>query len=90
MKLLRRRNELNDQDVEVGHRRVYTIPEFESDVESAGFRIIETRGYMIKLVSNAQMKDWSRELLDAIFRVSLETPSAVCSNIAVICEPDKI
>jgi len=45
---------------------------------------------MIKLVSNAQMKDWSRELLDAIFRVSLETPSAVCSNIAVICEPDKI
>jgi len=43
MKLLRRRNELNDQDVEVGHRRVITIPEFESDVESAGFRIIETR-----------------------------------------------
>ena len=41
---------------------------------------------MIKLVSNAQMKDWSKELIDAIFEVSLSAPAEICSNIAVICE----
>ena len=86
MGMLKTRNELNAQDLQLGHRRVYTIPEFEADIKKAGFKIIETRGYMIKLVSNAQMKGWSRELLDAIFKVSLEAPSEICSNIAVICE----
>lgn len=86
MGLLKVRNELNAQDHQLGHRRVYTIPEFEADIKAAGFKIIETRGYMIKLVSNAQMKGWSRELLDAIFQISLTAPSEICSNIAVICE----
>jgi 2-polyprenyl-3-methyl-5-hydroxy-6-metoxy-1,4-benzoquinol methylase len=86
MNLLKQRNELNGQDIQLGHRRVYTIKEFEADIKSAGFKILETRGYMIKLVSNAQMKGWSRELLDAIFKISLEAPSEICSNIAVICE----
>lgn len=86
MGLLKTRNELNTQDIQLGHRRVYTIPEFEADIRDAGFNILETRGYTIKLVSNSQMKGWSRELLDAIFKVSLTAPSDICSNIAVICE----
>lgn len=85
MELLGKRNDLNAQDIQLGHRRVYTISEFERDIREAGFKILETRGYMIKLVSNAQMKGWSRELLDAIFKVSLAAPSEICSNIAVIC-----
>ncbi|MCG9900457.1 MAG: class I SAM-dependent methyltransferase [Hydrotalea sp.] len=86
MGLLSQRNDLNSQDIQLGHRRVYTVSDFTNDIESAGFKILEVKGYMIKLVSNAQMKDWSKELLDAIFEVSLSSPAEICSNIAVICE----
>lgn len=86
MKLLSKLNELNSQDIRLGHRRVYTIPEFEKDIKAGGFKNLKTFGYMIKLVSNKQMKGWSEELLDAIFKISLSSPPEICSNIAVICE----
>ena len=86
MGLLAKQNELNAQDRRLGHRRVYTIPELEEDIRSAGYRIREVRGYMIKLVSGAQMRGWPQELLEACYRVSLALPSEMCSNIAVFCE----
>ncbi len=86
MGMLATLNTLNEQDVKLGHRRVYTIPELEADVIAAGYRIREVRGYMLKVVSNKQMKDWSRELLDSCYRVSLTLPSEMCSNLAIFCE----
>jgi hypothetical protein len=32
-----------------------------------------------------QMKDWSDELLQAIYQVSAELDPELCSNIGVIC-----
>lgn len=80
-------NEFNKQDIELGHQRVYNIYQFEQDIRSAGFEILESSGYMVKLVSNQQMKSWSKELLDAIFKVSMSLPTEICSNLCVICKP---
>jgi 2-polyprenyl-3-methyl-5-hydroxy-6-metoxy-1,4-benzoquinol methylase len=86
MGLLKQRNELHGQDLQLGHRRVYNIAELESDVRAGGFRVIRSGGYMVKLVSNRQMADWPAELLEAIFQVSLDLPAEICSNLAVLCE----
>ncbi len=85
MGLLQATNALNKQDITVGHRRVYSIPEFTADLRAAGFTIEKLGGFMIKLVSQAQMKGWPRELLDAIFEVSLEADAGLCSNLFAIC-----
>lgn len=86
MGLLAKMNTLNEQDIRLGHRRVYTVPELRADVESSGYRITEVQGYMLKVVSNRQMREWPRELMEACFSVSLTLPAEYCSNLAIFCE----
>jgi len=78
-------HQFNQQDIELGHQRVYNMYQFCEDIRKGGFQIIEAGGYMIKLVSNKQMKDWPKELLESIFRTSLSLPGEICSNLSVIC-----
>ncbi|MBE2213388.1 MAG: methyltransferase domain-containing protein [Opitutaceae bacterium] len=86
MGLLKHVQELNAQDLELGHRRVYTIPEIRDDLSRAGFTDVTIKGYMLKMVSHAQMKGWSRSLLDAIYDVSIEADPNICSNILALCK----
>lgn len=85
MGLLKNTQELNAQDGELGHRRVYTLDKFQRNLQQAGFPKVAVSGYMLKMVSHKQMKDWSRELLDASFAVSLECEPSICSNIFALC-----
>jgi hypothetical protein len=64
---------------------VYSIPELESDIRAAGFVIEKLGGFGIKLVAQAQMKGWTRSLLDGIFETSLESDPGLCSNLFAIC-----
>ncbi len=86
MGMLEHCQELNSQDHFVGHRRVYRLEELVADVSAGGFKIKESFGYGVKLVSMKQMADWSDELLQAIYKVSLDLPPKLCSNIGVVCE----
>lgn len=79
--LLKKTNELNVQDKELGHQRVYSYHEFLEEFKNLNLKIINSGGFMIKMVSHKQMKTYSRELLDAIFEVSLESDPEICSNI---------
>ncbi|MGB5920019.1 methyltransferase domain-containing protein [Arcobacter sp.] len=79
--LLKKTNELNDQDKELGHQRVYSYDEFLEEFRNSNLKIINSGGFMIKMVSHKQMKTYNRELLDAIFEVSLESDPKICSNI---------
>ena len=83
--LLQQPGELNEQDLRLGHRRVYTAGAFRADLEAAGYGVEELRGYLLKVVSNAQMKGWPRDLLDAMYRVSLTLPTEYCANLAAVC-----
>jgi hypothetical protein len=85
MGLLQRPGDLNEQDVKLGHRRVYTAAEFRANLEAAGYRVESLTGYMLKVVSNRQMKGWSREFLDASYRVSLTLPMELCANLVAVC-----
>lgn len=76
---------LNAQDHRLGHRRVYSAAGFRADLENSGYVVESLSGYMLKLVSNAQMKSWSRDLVDATYRVSLTLPPELCANLFAVC-----
>lgn len=85
MGLLKRSNDLNEQDVKLGHRRVYTAAEFRTDIETSGYSVESLTGYLLKIGSNRQMKGWQRDFFDAAYRVSLTLPAELCANLAVVC-----
>lgn len=84
--LLSKPNDLNTQDIQLGHQRVYSYNEFLNEFKSADFNIKDSGGFFIKIVSHSQMKDYSRELLDAIFNISMKESPEICSNIWVTVE----
>lgn len=84
--LLPSANSLNAQDHVLGHRRVYTAAEFRADLEKSGYVVEQLHGYMLKIVSNSQMKSWSRDLIDATYRVSLTLPTELCANLFAVCK----
>jgi len=85
MKLISFERELNKQDLEVGHRRVFTPGGFRSILESAGFELEHFQGYLLKIISNEQMANWSPKPLDALFNLSLELPLEICASMAAFC-----
>jgi SAM-dependent methyltransferase len=57
---------LNEDDVRIGHRRVYTPDGLEADVREAGLVPLERRGIFLKPLANGQIeRDWGDELIAA-------------------------
>lgn len=83
MNMINSEYDLNDSDIKAGHKRVYDIDLLKSHIKEANLEIVEMGGYNIKMVSLLQMKEWSQELLDAIFEVSKKIPPELCANIWV-------
>jgi SAM-dependent methyltransferase len=83
--LLDRTDDLNAGDRALGHRRVYRASSLSSELASAGWRCESFGGFHLKVVSNAQMADWSIELLDAMFEVSLGLPPECAADLWAVC-----
>lgn len=81
--------DLNEQDMKVGHQRVYDTVHFLSDIQAGGYSVREHGGFNLKLVSQKQMREWSNELLEAIYRVSLDCDPEICSNLYALCQKNK-
>lgn len=78
---------LNNQDIMLGHKRVYTLKLLKKHIIKAGFLIERTGGCMIKPLSNRQIEEnWSNELIDAFFDISDDLPD-LCSEIFLITKP---
>lgn len=83
--IIKNREELNPLDLAVGHRRVYTMRTLSENLTEGGFFDHRFQGYLVKILSNSQMADWSVELIDAMYRVSLSLSPSLCSSLAAIC-----
>ena len=57
--------QLSDNDVLVGHRRIYSIDILRSQLLEAGYTISEERTVGLKPLSLGQMKEWPCELVEA-------------------------
>ncbi len=84
MGMLTEKDSLNEQDLLLGHKRVYTPQLLKSHIASAGYHIIKYGGIMIKPVSNRQIEaEWSDELIDAFFKLGEDLPD-LCSEIYAV------
>src|SRR3989338_2008554 len=84
--IIKNLNDLNPTDVAQGHRRVYDLQSLRSEVESANLKILKIDGYFIKPLSEAQMSDFSDDLLNAFYEISLALPAKYCAEIYAICK----
>jgi 2-polyprenyl-3-methyl-5-hydroxy-6-metoxy-1,4-benzoquinol methylase len=75
---------LSKRDLMVGHQRVYSLAGLEADMRNAGFDVIESAGFMLKVVPNSMMLQYSHELLRALNAISPRVPKDLLANLAVI------
>jgi trans-aconitate methyltransferase len=77
---------LNEQDVLLGHRRVYDKTSMLALIDSTPFEVVHFTGLMLKPLSNRQIeRDWSPELIEAYFQLGFDFPE-LCSEIIFILE----
>jgi 2-polyprenyl-3-methyl-5-hydroxy-6-metoxy-1,4-benzoquinol methylase len=87
MGLLEHRAQLNDQDVAIGHRRVYDRAHLDRDLRAAGLHVVAQGGILLKLLSNVQMQELEAErpaLVGACFELGRDLPE-LCSEIYAVC-----
>jgi hypothetical protein len=86
MGLLSAPTNLNEDDVRIGHRRVYTPETLLADISSAGLRIIDRTGIFFKPISNRQIEDsWSQEMINGFYELGKDFPD-LATEILVACE----
>lgn len=83
--LLSHKNQLNEQDVEIGHRRVYDRETLDIDIEKSNLKIMNKGGVFIKLLANSQMQSFEDDkLIDGMFELGKDFPQ-FCSEIYAVC-----
>ncbi len=86
MGLLRKPNELNARDADVGHRRVYTPDGLRAEAEGAGLRVVHEGGVFFKPLSNAQIQEhWDEKMIEGFFLLGHDFPRHA-AEIFVVCE----
>ncbi len=85
--LLSEPTELNEADLRIGHRRVYTRETLLADVRAAGLEPEVVGGVFLKPLSNAQIeRDWTPELMDAFYEAGKLHPE-LCAELLVVAVP---
>jgi 2-polyprenyl-3-methyl-5-hydroxy-6-metoxy-1,4-benzoquinol methylase len=77
--------QLNEDDIRIGHRRVFTIDTLRSTIRSAGLVILKEEGILLKPLSNRQMFDWSQELFEAYYALGKKLPAEFGGELCVLC-----
>jgi 2-polyprenyl-3-methyl-5-hydroxy-6-metoxy-1,4-benzoquinol methylase len=86
MGLLKQKDQLNNTDHMLGHRRVYTSELMKEHIKMAELNLASWGGHFLKTVSNAQMeKNWNREMMDAYYELGKEFPENA-AEIYFVCK----
>lgn len=85
MGLLKKCTDLNESDIKVGHRRVYTIKTLQKDIKKAGLKIKKIGGVFLKPLSNKQIEDtWNKRMINAFYELGKEYPE-IAAEIYAVC-----
>lgn len=74
MKILADQLELSKQELEVGHKRVYTPDILKTDLRKADLHLNFLKGVFVKPLSSDRMMDWPDELFNAFNELSVDLP----------------
>lgn len=81
--------DFSDRDLVIGHQRVYDLPRLRDDALQAGFRIVHTWGFFLKMLPVASMTGFSPALIRALFDVADELPAEMAADIGLVLESDE-
>jgi trans-aconitate methyltransferase len=84
MGLLNSLDQLNDSDIAIGHRRVYTWDTLTADITAAGLQVVSMEGILLKPLPSAAMEALSPDQRAAFFGLASIAPR-LCSEIFAIC-----
>lgn len=83
MGILEHYEKLAPKDLEVGHRRLYTVDMLADHCEQAGLKLLSVKGIYLKPLSESQMKELGEEALRAFLRLGEDIPQYCASLFAV-------
>jgi 2-polyprenyl-3-methyl-5-hydroxy-6-metoxy-1,4-benzoquinol methylase len=85
MGLLNHVTDLNETDISIGHRRVYTQYEFYEEIKKLKMNIKDFGGMFIKVLSNSQTEEvFNEDQLNALFQVGVDNPSIAAELYTVL------
>ena len=82
-------SDLGETDHRMGHRRVYSLDTFESDITKAGYQIEMKTGFFTKLLPQSMMHNMSDEMLKGLMNLSHQLPIEYAASIAFVCSIKK-
>jgi 2-polyprenyl-3-methyl-5-hydroxy-6-metoxy-1,4-benzoquinol methylase len=85
MGMLDRLEDLNEPDLAIGHRRVYTWQALTADIEAAGLRLANMEGILLKPLPSEMMETLPYGLRAAFFELASLAPR-LCSEIYAVCK----
>jgi SAM-dependent methyltransferase len=77
---------LNERDLSLGHRRVYTCATLHDDLRAAGVEPVHEEPILLKILSNAQMEKLDPPLIKALFQLGHQFPD-LCADLYVHARP---
>lgn len=84
MGLLKSTTDLNESDLRIGHRRVFTKLALLHTIQQAGLFPYHVGGIFFKPLSNAQIEcQWSNQLMDAFYELGKIYPD-LCAELLVV------
>jgi 2-polyprenyl-3-methyl-5-hydroxy-6-metoxy-1,4-benzoquinol methylase len=83
MGLLPTYEQMAPKDIEVGHRRLYTVDMMREHCEQAGLKVLEMKGLYLKPLSERQMIELGDAAVRAFHQLGEDTPQYCASLLAI-------
>ena len=80
-------DDLSPRDHAVGHLRVFTLQTLKDLLTSKDFKILDERGFFLKVLANAQMLNLSPDVIHGLCELSTELPPNFGANIGIVAQP---
>jgi hypothetical protein len=79
-------HQLSQNDLDLGHRRFFTVASLKHDVEAAGGRLLRLEGIFLKPLTTAQLLSLqlSEEILEAMCHLGMQYPELSCGLLAEV------
>ncbi len=83
MNIIKNRTDLDDHDLNMGHRRVYSLSSLSKEVNIANLKVLKKTGIFLKPLSNKQMLEWPKRIIEAFNIVGDDFPE-LCTEIYIV------
>lgn len=77
---------LDSTDIAVGHRRHYSLEDFQTTLDAAGLVTVSIQGIFLKPVNSAVMMDWPEKRLEAFDAIATELPPQWSAFLYALCK----